>query len=61
MFKFELGSKLKYRISGFTGICTGRAEYISGNICYGLQPEITDTSKEPESVWFNETMLNLVD
>jgi hypothetical protein len=38
-FKIELGSKVRDRITGFTGIVTARTEWIFGCIRYSVQPE----------------------
>ena len=57
--KVEMGREYKDKITGFSGICTGRAEYISG--C--SQSLITPKVKRGESTkaeWFDEQRLERV-
>jgi len=58
MFKFKLGEILKDKITGFTGVVLGRAEYATGCIQYGLlSPKL---NKEGESLpwhWIDQVRL----
>lgn len=50
----QLGQKAKDKISGFTGIVIGHAEYITGCDQYCIAPESKDSSKIESSQWFDE-------
>lgn len=58
MFEFELKTKVKDLITGYTGIVTGRLEYISGSRRY-LVETITGTGNTAEN-WFDESRLEVV-
>ena len=49
-----LGDKVKDQISGFTGICTGRAEYLFGCVQVLVAPTVAKDDKPAESMWFDE-------
>jgi len=56
--KFELGDHLKDQISGFMGVCTSRADYITGCTQYKLQPKGLNKEKLPwKAEWFDEEEL----
>lgn len=62
--KFELGWRLKCKVTGFTGIAMGRLEYLNGCIQYGLKPlvEIRDGKQiYPENTYLDEGQLEIVD
>lgn len=40
--KFNLGTTLRDRASGFEGIATGRVDFLTGNVQYNLQPPAKD-------------------
>lgn len=50
----NLGKEAKDKITGFKGIITGHAEYLTGCDQYLIQPEGTDQTKYPEANWFDE-------
>ncbi len=61
IFKFELNTYAKDKVSGFSGIILGRTEYSTGCIHYGIFP--TDLDKDgnlKEWVWFDEIRLESV-
>lgn len=61
MFKFELGDVLKDTVTGFSGVCLGRSEYLTGCSHYGLQrKELTKDGKIAEYEWLDETRLEKV-
>jgi hypothetical protein len=48
------------RITGFSGVVVGRAEYLNGCISCNVQPEGLQTSGEPiEAQWFDEQRLTV--
>jgi hypothetical protein len=58
MFKFELGEKVSDVITGFTGIITGAAKYITGCNQYCIQPiDKKDKTKKLDINWFDENRL----
>ena len=62
MFKFELGSRLKHKITGFKGVVTGRHEWLSNCNTYSLRPEKLDKEGKPlDTVAFDEPELEEVD
>jgi hypothetical protein len=58
MFKFELGSKAKDLVSGWTGIVTAQARYLNGCVRYCL--DTIDKDGKPTGYWFDEAQLKLV-
>ena len=51
--KIALGDKVKDKITGFTGIATGRAEYLTGCIRFYVERP----GKEPKADWYDEERL----
>lgn len=57
----ELGVLARDKVTGFTGIITGKATYITGCDQYVLVPKMTEGDKEPaKSQWFDEGRLEVV-
>lgn len=60
-FKFELGSEVKHKLHGYSGIIRGRAQHLTGCNSYGVQGKnLTKDGKPAEWQWFDEDMLILV-
>lgn len=55
-FKIALGAKVKDSITGFSGVVTGRADYITGCRQYSVTPKGTK-GKVAESAWYDEDRL----
>jgi len=55
-----LGDRVKDTITGFEGITTGRAEYITGCVQFVVVPPIKD-GKLIESEWFDEVRLEFIE
>ena len=55
-----MGSTAKDLITGFEGIVTGRAEYITGCDQYLLQPKVKDGA-HVEGRWFDDNRLEKQD
>jgi hypothetical protein len=55
----ELGNKARDKISGFEGVITGRAQYLTGCEQYVLQPPIKNGEMQ-KSEWFDEGRLEVV-
>lgn len=50
-FEFELGDKLKDRVSEVEGICIGRIEYLNGCTQYAIKPKKTKDGKVMDAEW----------
>lgn len=59
MFKIQLGVTVTDKISGFTGIVTGRCDYTTGCNRYQVQPKVGDDNKFVDSVWYDEHVLTV--
>ena len=53
----RLGQKVRDRISGFAGVVTGRAQYISGCAQALVAPTVTADGAFRNSEWFDEQRL----
>lgn len=57
----KLGSVAKDRLSGFTGVVTGRHEYLTGCNKIDLTPTGVDKDGQPhKSQWFDEQSCEVV-
>lgn len=56
-----LGKKYRDRITGFEGIATGRALYISGCAQVLVAPAVMEDGAFRESQWFDEQRLTAAD
>lgn len=60
-FKFSLGSEVKDKITGFTGIVRGRSEYLTGCNTYGIQSQkLTKENVPAKWEWLDEHLIGLV-
>lgn len=50
----QLGNEARDKITGFTGIVTSRAEYLTGCTQYGLTPPVAADGQVRASEWFDE-------
>jgi len=58
MAKFkELGIEVKDKITGFTGMLVGHADYLTGCDQYLVQPECENSGTYPSAEWFDEGRL----
>ncbi len=57
----ELGDKVKDVISGFTGIVTGKSEFLHGCIRYGICPQELHDGATIDTHWFDEPQLELIE
>jgi len=60
IFKFELGSKLKDMVTGLTGICIGRNEWLNGCVQYCLKQPLDKDGKVIDGQWVDEAQLELL-
>ncbi|TAM96257.1 MAG: hypothetical protein EPN45_21200 [Rhizobiaceae bacterium] len=59
--KTILGSRVRDKITGFTGIVTGRCEYISGCNQALVAPSAKEDGTLPDSHWVDEQRLDRLD
>ena len=57
----ELGQKAKDMVTGFEGIATGRAEYLTGCAQLLLVPKVKEDGSGGEGRWFDEQRLQVTD
>ncbi len=57
----KLGSKVKDRITGFEGIVTGLAFYLTGCCHAGIQPQGLKDGKTIDLEWFDTSKLEIID
>jgi hypothetical protein len=60
-FAFELGDKVKDRISGLDGVVISRAEHLFGCNRYWIAPQGHKDGKPLEGCWSDEDALELVE
>ena len=56
-FKFSNGDKVREKITGYTGIITGTAFYLTGCNQYAVTSKCKDESSEATIVWYDEGRL----
>ena len=56
----KLGSRVKDTVSGFTGIATGRAEYLYGCVRILIESESLHDGRPVEGEWFDEQRVEVV-
>lgn len=62
MARINLGDLAKDRITGFTGIVTGKASYLTGCDRCGLAPQkLKDDGGVAETLWFDEPWVEVVE
>jgi len=60
MFKFDLGSRVRDKITGYVGTIVARIEYLNGCKRYSVQAKVKD-EKIPEPEWLDEQQLELIE
>lgn len=60
MSKIKLGSLVRDKITNFTGVVTGHADYLTGCDQYIVQPKCENTTAYPEGKWFDEGRLEVL-
>lgn len=59
-FEFELGQKLRDRVSEVEGICIGRIEYLNGCTQYAIKPKKLKDGKVLDAEWVDSQQVELV-
>jgi hypothetical protein len=57
--QIQLGSKVKDRVTGFSGIATARIEYITGCVQYAVTPDSLQDGLPIDNQWFDECRLDV--
>ena len=56
----KLGVEARDKVTGFKGIVTGKAEYLTGCTQYGIVPKTGKTGSMKSTEWFDENRLEVV-
>ena len=56
-----LGCKAEDMVTGFTGIITGRCDYLNGCTQFCLTPPVNEAGKCPKGEWFDNSQLIFID
>lgn len=56
----KLGNKVRDIVTGFQGIATVKAEYLTGCVQFGVTPDVSTDGKIPDTVWFDDKRLEFV-
>ena len=56
----KLGQKVKDKVTGFSGITTGKIEYLNGCVQFCVKPEMTEPGKMPEGQWIDDMQLEVI-
>lgn len=59
-FEFELGDKLRDRVSEVEGIVIGRIEYLNGCTQYAIKPKKTKDGKVLDAEWVDSQQVEKV-
>lgn len=55
-----LGKKVRDKVTGVEGICTGKCEYLYGCTQYNIVPAVAADSKLPDTYWFDEGRIEII-
>jgi hypothetical protein len=61
MPKFKLGNTLRDTVTGVQGITTAYVTYMNGCVQWNIHPKTNKDGKVPDSLYFDEQQLELVD
>ena len=56
----ELGQNVKDSVTGFTGIATGKSEYLGGYVSVCIAPSVGNDGKKPDAEWFDASRVEAV-
>ena len=57
----ELGSKVRDRVTGFTGTATARVEYLNGCVQYCVKPRMSKKGEMPEGQYIDDKQLEVIE
>jgi hypothetical protein len=58
--EIALGSKVKDKVTGYTGIATARHEFLNGCVRYSVQGPMEKDGKLPDEKWFDIGQIDIV-
>lgn len=58
-FKHDLGVAAEDKVTGFSGIIVGRAQYLTGCNQYCVKPRVDEKGDVRKGQWFDEGELNI--
>ena len=61
MTEIKLKNKVKDEITGLTGTAIAKVRYLSGQICFCIQPSVDENGKLPGEKWIDEERLSVVE
>lgn len=59
-FLYAHGVEARDKITGFSGIITGRADYVTGCSQYLIQPKLDKDGKHVTAHWLDEERLEII-
>jgi len=60
IWKFQLGEKVKDRVTGFKGTITARIEYLNGCLQYCVEPKVGKEGKMEKAQYVDEGQLEFI-
>ena len=60
IFKYELGSEAKDKVTGFSGMIVSRAEWLTGCNVYGLKSKYMKDGRPIDAVFIDEDAVELI-
>ena len=60
IFKYELGSRAKDKITGLQGILVARNQHLHNCNTYGIKPEKLHDGKPMDCQWFDEPQIEII-
>jgi len=59
--KIKLGSKVRDKITGFTGVATAKIEYLNGCVQVCIRPPVGVDNKMPEHEYIDIEQIEVID
>ena len=59
--QIKLGQLAKDVVTGFTGVLTGHANYLTGCDQYSIQPLVDDKGKLEDARWFDDGRIEIIE
>lgn len=59
-FKFKNGDEVIEKVTGFQGVITGTAFYLTGCTSHLVTAKMSDIGKEPVALWYDEGRLSFI-
>lgn len=60
IFAYDLGDRVKDKITGVVGIIVSRTQHLYGCTRYWVQPEAVKDGKPVEGAWYDEPGLSMI-